>query len=468
MHFFVVAFIDNESFERILLLNHVHNEFSQSCHPLIPGIYNDDPYVLFHSIKSLRNFQVEDERNKGEEWLRKLHRFVTSGENAGYLQEEANESDTAHASTAEPNKIDVTAAYTTNIRLLARLRGVKGAATDARKVLERMHGVYDVIEKEEGSIASIDIRENAYNLLLGLYRDSKSVEDVRRAIELIERMVDAGTKPAKDRKGVPLPTDQSFEYAILALANISDAEAAIQEADKLIQMMEEQEHLERSIVVYNAYLKLCAKQMFGKAELYEKALETLGRLKEMSKQHTAASPSSETLSLVIKSCSLAERTDHESVLATASNLFDQLVAKEADEKSAEALTDGCYYHMMRCVNTHVIDEVERKDKIEDLFSEACQRGLCSNSILTLFRNAVSEEDYILTVGKGRLADSWLANVTGPKALYTDGSKGGAGKNARRHGKSTSDWAKNQKLKDSQRVASKEAKRAKKFFKKIKN
>ena len=52
---------------------------------------------------------------------------------------------------------------------------------------------------------------------------------------------------------------------------------------------------------------------------------------------------------------------------------------------------------------------------------------------------MTEEEFRLTVGKGRLVDSWIVNVTSPQALYTDGSSRGAGKNARWHGKSTSDW-----------------------------
>jgi hypothetical protein len=46
-------------------------------------------------------------------------------------------------------------------------------------------------------------------------------------------------------------------------------------------------------------------------------------------------------------------------------------------------------------------------------------------------------------------------------LYTDGSKGGAGKNARRKGKSTSDWTKKAKAKESERVARKNDRKTKK-------
>jgi len=55
--------------------------------------------------------------------------------------------------------------------------------------------------------------------------------------------------------------------------------------------------------------------------------------------------------------------------------------------------------------------------------------------------------FIEKVGHGRLADKWIANVTTEKALYTDGTSGGEGKNARRKGKSTSEWLKKQKLRE---------------------
>ena len=109
----------------------------------------------------------------------------------------------------------------------------------------------------------------------------------------------------------------------------------------------------------------------------------------------------------------------------------------------------------------------KKERIKELFSEACQRGLCSANVLAMFRNSVSKKDFHLTVGEGRLADHWIANITSPRALYTDGSTGGAGKNARRKGKSTSDWVKKKKVKESDRETKRKDKHAKQFWKKMK-
>jgi hypothetical protein len=450
-------------------------------------MYKDDPYVLLHSIKALRNFQKEEEYNLGKEWLGRLHEFVTSAENVDYFQEGGREPDAVDRSedceltedaptNPPPQAIDVTAAYTTIIRLMARLRGANGVAADASEVLNRMHMVHALQEAEsrgnEGTakcIASIDIRSNAYNLLLGLYKDSKSAGDATRAVEILQRMVDSGLKAPEDRGGVPLATEVSFEYAITSIANMSDGQRPLDEAERLIKLMHDQEYIESSVVAYNAFIVVCNRQLFGKSELYDKALNILERMDEMGKTNPIMLPNPETLALVMKSCALSEHKDQKKVLKTASDLFLRMKEKETDEKSNVAMTDRAYYYMMKCVDMYSSKDPSAKvEDIQELFSEACQRGLCSANVLAVFRSCVSDEDYRLTVGKGRLADHWIANIKGPRALYTDGSKGGAGKNARRKGKSTSDWAKKAKAKEVVRETRKNDKKAKKSFKKLMN
>jgi hypothetical protein len=82
---------------------------------------------------------------------------------------------------------------------------------------------------------------------------------------------------------------------------------------------------------------------------------------------------------------------------------------------------------------------------------------------------VPETNFTEKVGHGRLADKWIANVTAEKALYTDGTSGGEGKNARRKGKSSSDWLKKQQLrdKDIQRLEASKVERKKTKGKKVK-
>ena len=400
-------------------------------------------------------------------------KVVTDGKENS--DEELHDDDDANTKPYVQTTIDVTSAYTTVIRLLAKLRGTKGVAADARNILDLMHKVLFVYEhglQVEGDgtselerIASIDIRPNAYNLVLGLYRDSKDEKDSMKAVDLLQMMVDAGSKPLNERNGVPLPNEKSFEFTILALAHMSDSEKAIQVAELLLSLMEGQEYMEPSIDVHNAFLRLCIKQLHGTSELYDKAQGILGNLEQMNH----LSPNPETLSLVIKACSVSDRNDHEQVLAIATDLFSQLVAQEVTESSALALTDGAYFHMMKCIHAYVDNDEVKKERIEELFSDACQRGMCSANVLSIFRNSVSEEEYRLTVGKGRLADKWISNVTSPlaqKARYTDGTKGGKGKHARRKGKSTSNWKQKEQLKGAAIEARKKQKKAKKFYNKL--
>ena len=248
-----------------------------------------------------------------------------------------------------------------------------------------------------------------------------------------------------------------------------DGARALDEAERLIELMQDQEYIGSSVVAYNAYIVVCNRQLFGKPELYDKALGILDRMDEMGKTNPAILPNPETLALVMKSCALSEHKDHKKVLETASSLFSRMKDRETDEKSNVALTDRAYYYMMKCVDVYSSKGLDQKvEQIHELFSEACQRGLCSANVLACFRSCVSEEDYRLTVGKGRLADHWIANIKGPRALYTDGSKGGVGKNARRKGKSTSDWARKTKAKEIERESRKNDKRAKKSLKKVMN
>ncbi len=489
-----------ESFERIILLNHIHDSFTDCCRSHVTGMYKDDPYVLLHSIKALKNFQKKEEWDLGREWLGKLHDFVTNVENKEYFQGDERADDNGRVndmsddldqplgkpSTSSSQTIDVTSAYTTIMRLISRLRGTKGVAADACDILNRMHQIHDVsvnglepnIVGSDNSdhedvacpprrIASIDIRPNVYNLLLSLYRDSKNADDAIKAVNLLHEMVDAGGKAPEDRGGVPLPTEQSFEFTIMSLANMVSADNAFNEAERLIGLMQEQKYLKSSVTSYNAFIVVCNKQLFGKIQLYDKVLGILNTMIKLGKINPGVVPNPETLALVMKACALSEHTDHQKVLETASNLFSQLKDQEPSDKSNVALTDRAYYYMMNCVEKHMIgDSDAKKERIQELFSDACQRGLCSANVLAQFRKSVSEEDFHLTVGRGRIADQWISNITGPRALYTDGSKGGAGKNARRKGKSTSDWAKKARAKESQRVTRKNDKKTKKTTRKM--
>ena len=78
---------------------------------------------------------------------------------------------------------------------------------------------------------------------------------------------------------------------------------------------------------------------------------------------------------------------------------------------------------------------------------------------------VSEDDYVKIVGDGRLPQNWIKNVTSGRALYSDGTTGGEGKNARRKGKSTSNWVQKQRVRKESVATRKQAKTEKKWLKK---
>jgi len=526
-----------ESFDRIVLLNDMHGSFADCCKSHIGGMYKDDPYVLFHSIKAVKTLQQKQEWDRGQEWLDRMHQFITNSDNGDYFtsqsargkqQQQQQSNDTVReekvptaVESESQTTIDVTAAYTTMIRNLATLRGKKGVASKARGILDRMHVVQDTfvngLEVNEDSqstlsstkvytkindipylitaednvmdassidkskrIAFIQIGVKAYNLVIGLYKDSKNGEDTTKALELLQRMIDAESKAPEDRGGVPLPNKETFELAILSLVNMDDADKAYEESERLIQLLQNNESLNLTASAYNAFITVCNRQFYGKSELYDKAISILDKMNDLSKTNPEVSPTPETLALVMKACALSEHNDHEKILKTASDIFSQLKEQETDDKSAVALSDRAYYYMMKCVDMYMFEEeglaldddtttvsTTKQDMIEELFSEACQRGLCSADVLLFFKKHVSEEDFVLTVGKGRLADNWIANIKGPRALYTDGSKGGPGKHARRKGKSTSNYVKKQKEKDAKHESRKKEKEAKKFFKKKK-
>ena len=107
--------------------------------------------------------------------------------------------------------------------------------------MDQMHVVHNImtngLKDSSGeianSIASIDIKSNAYNLVLGMYRDSKLPADATNASELLSKMIDSGKKEVKERNGIPLPTHQLLEYTILSLSKMPDGDAAIKEAERL-------------------------------------------------------------------------------------------------------------------------------------------------------------------------------------------------------------------------------------------
>ena len=212
-----------------------------------------------------------------------------------------------------------------------------------------------------------------------------------------------------------------------------------------------------STLVYNSLLKLYAQTLKNSPILLPRILDTVKRMKEMAAVFPGMEPDSATYSRVIMACSLAPNDEQskKKAMDLATNTYNHL----KDNTSTPELTDMCIHYMLRCLLSHnkegktdadddADDDDDGKDRIEkaeELFSEGCKLGLVNYFVLQSFKSAVPSNRFKEIVGNGRLPDQWIANVTTKKVFYTDGTTGGAGKNARRKGKSTSGWLRKQKL-----------------------
>ena len=203
---------------------------------------------------------------------------------------------------------------------------------------------------------------------------------------------------------------------------------------------------------YNATLESLVKRMRHDPKLLSRVTEVVTRMNEMAERFPSIEPDVFSASMVLQACSYVtgNENDKSSAFKTAEGTFEELEQSELTGNEEHKMTDKCYFHMMRCVTNLCLDQGDKQERIKKIFTGACSKGLCSADVLKIFRNSVSEEDFIATVGSGRLADNWVANVRSGKALYTDGTTGGKGK-------STSDWAKKQRRKEEERQHRKMAK-----------
>ena len=244
------------------------------------------------------------------------------------------------------------------------------------------------------------------------------------------------------------------------------------------------------IKVYNACLELYT-HAFSKdpstlLSLFDNIFQ---RMKKV--QNSPIQPNIMTHSATLKAYSMGYDSMEE-----ANKIFQILQTQEETER--KMMTDSCYFHMLKCVVKFECNIEKREKRIIELFAEACEKGLVSANVLQTFKLNVTEEIYSKKVGSGRyvitsqvcvcvcvcvcrntlrdnlfisfvclclplcrLADKWIQNVTSPRAIYSDLSKGGAGKNARRKGKSTSGW----KKKKEKEIEMKKSRKAKKLSRK---
>lgn len=95
-------------------------------------------------------------------------------------------------------------------------------------------------ENGQRNIATVNIKLNNYNLVLGALRNNADNTNTHQAIELLEQMVDSWKDYSNENKAIsspssaPFPNKQSFSYCIDTLGNLNDASLAMHEAERLI------------------------------------------------------------------------------------------------------------------------------------------------------------------------------------------------------------------------------------------
>lgn len=432
---------------RIVNLHRIHKRLADIQSE---GILMDDPFLLMHSIKSINNYNDQEERILVDEWFHRLHNHImnTSSNDA------QSKADSGH------EKIDLTATYSAVVRGYSKVKIENDGPHKTYHVLEQMINLAKRC-KQSDSPANVDLKVNTFNLFFGTSTAFSDTTILEKKLSLLQAMVEAANYSLESTEDsatssplLPHPNDQSFASCVKSMSTLRDTSRAIREAEQLLSTYERLKNrgmVDSSTKVYNAvielYIDLSARDKNLSSNIFSICDEICNRMK--SSTPSPVIPDGITFALLIKSCAIdgGNIEDKTKLLNRATELFDQVSKQKNDSGEGSIINDKCYFYMMKCVSQYVNNTVERNEQIKTLFVQASSGGFVSSDVLTMLRNNTSAEEYSKIVGNGRLANHWVANVTSGVALYTDGTIGGAGKNARRKGKSTSDWTKKQRQKE---------------------
>lgn len=390
----------------------------------------DDPHLLLHSIKSIIDF-----KERGillSDWLERLHSFALKQYDGSLLND----------NSLNDEQINLTSTYNTVLRGFAR----EGQANLGHATLQQMHGIdncnrTNVLSARKNPVF-VEIKTNSYNLVLSSCRTQN---DTTLAIEMLNKMI-ASMKASKNGQltmSVPFPDAQSFVLVIKALISIADADSAQQLAKNYVIQFEESVRNrinEPSTEVHNAYMNFLISRFGQTGDLLSMCNTVLTRL---NKQESGIKANPVTWDLILKAYAIDceyNPQNRDANLNSARKIFEEMKTGQKGE-----LSDRSIQYMMQSIS-YLDENDERKQEILSTFKMACQLGFVSADVLKTLKATVSDEDFIGTVGNGRLADMWVANVTSRLVRYTDFTLGGANKNARRKGKSTSNWEKKQRQK----------------------
>lgn len=427
------------------------------------GITKDDPFLLMHSIKSISNYTSSDETALVDDWFTRLHTHVMDHSHSHSPSPEASDGHHPESESDTREALDLTGTYTNIIRNYSKLRGQPGAAEKAFHALQRMKDLSD----GNSDVATIELKVNAFNMVLRT-EDSSNDKLFAKKLELLNIMIDSGRKSDGTVGSTPMPTDQSFASCIKSVSVIKDPAAAMSETEKLINSFEaltKEGSIAPSPKPYNAAIELYL-NMFGSDKASAESLLSIcdGISERMHNLMPRIHPDNFTSLALLKACACDDGivSNRLKRMERAEQIFLDM-SNKGDNQESE-LNDKFYYYMMKCVVNNVTSLEEKKERINALFSKASDGGFVSANVLKMLRAHTTTEEYSAIVGSGRLADNWIANVTSGVAVYTDGTAGGEGKNARRKGKSTSNWAKKHREREDAMLSRKQAKVEKKRLK----
>ncbi len=427
--------LDRLAPRRIQLLHTYHEDLaSMNGSPLD----RDDPFLLMHSLKSVDDFM--EDGIYVEEWLQRLHSHVLDRSNA-------------FKDMGNGDRIDLTGTYNSILRGFVREGLVEKANGVFHQMLELSNHNRCIEMDGLASPATIDLKTNACNLLLGSCR--KRIH-LPIAIQLLNQMIDSMRGDTNADQSLPPPDHESFAIVVSNLSQMADMNAAWNIGEKFLVEFEKkvkEKKITASTDVHNAYIELLSSHFGHREDLLVMCNEVIDRMSKIALSCPGLRPDTNTWNAYLKACAVncedvqikLER------LTSAKQIFEQISSGAKGQ-----LTDKSFQYMMKCTS-NIEDNEEKEDEIKSLFQQASQMGFVNAEVLQLLKQNVSDEDFTQIVGNGRLADNWIKNVTSVLVRYTDFTNGGANKNARRKGKSTSDWAKKQRRREEQYRARKEAK-----------
>ena len=448
-YFFVIftilyCFLDRNALQRIQKLHEFHEILSS-----IEGspLEKDDIFILMHSIKSIKNVKKDETLVTG--WFDRLHSKIIH---------QSKEEDAWKAEDA----IDLSGTYTSILRGYARENQVQSAS----QILKKMHEIHDIVSQRNQndefiSQANIEIKPNAYNLVIGSCEGEKYVP---LAMKLLNEMIESPSNTINNDKlssYIPPPDDQSFALVLKKLYYMSDMNAAKTIGDTYLSQYEklvQKQMLSPSPNVHNAYMELLIKHFGHHEDLLSMCNAVINRMSNIVDEKKDTT----TWNLLLKACTSnnVEKNveKREERIKIAQKIFNNM-----EEGVKGELSDQSFQYLMQCYSLFIDDDEDKKLKIIGSFKLSSKLGFVSAGVLKQLKCNVSEEEFTEIVGSGRLVNDWLTNVTTKTVQYTDFTNGGANKHARRKGKSTSNWARQQR----QRTAKIQSRKSSKLERKMK-